>query len=110
MKIIIPAAAEVIAATSTKPAETSLASFAFGCSSSVKESIISSIALFASSRESTKPIKVITIIHSMRVIFSKYESKITASAIRMCNLKFGSSLKAIPIPSKAYLKDKILLW
>ena len=107
-KIMIPNIAEVTAATSTAPAEISLASFAHGCSLSVNASTTASIAVFVNSTEMTNPMRNIIIIQSVLEILKMTPAIITSTPKRKWNFKFGSSFKAVTIPVSAYLKDRIL--
>ena len=63
--------AATIETTNTAPAEISLASFALGCCLFVNESTTASMEAFVSSREMTKPIKMIKGIQSVLEILRK---------------------------------------
>lgn len=103
-KTINPMMADRIAATSTAPAQASLAIFAFSCHSGEARSTVASTAVFTSSSEKTRPIEKKTSKTSLRGICSHQAAAktITAAATWIC--MFRCVFTVCPIPCMAYEK------
>lgn len=108
--MVTPVIIAVMALTNTAPAATSLAFLAEGCIPSVNELTISSMAVFVSSKDRTKPMVVDNAKSSISETLNQKAKTRTKKAIKKWIFKLGSSLKAVQIPSKAFLKDKIRLF